>query len=91
MDYFIALQNLLKIERETDLQQYRKQTEQSSVTERRANGLTWYPIAIRGNEMTAGDYIQIEVERTTNTDLPHQLRFGMSAALFSNHDAKTIG
>ncbi len=88
MDYFIALQNLLKIERETDLQQYRKQTEQSSVTERRANGLTWYPIAIRGNEMTAGDYIQIEVERTTNTDLPHQLRFGMSAALFSNHDAK---
>lgn len=63
-------------------------TETSSVADRRANGLTWYPIAIRGSEMSRGDYLTVEVERTTHQDIPHQLRFGASAMLFSNHDRK---
>ncbi|KAG4080471.1 hypothetical protein HA402_013929 [Bradysia odoriphaga] len=63
-------------------------TESSSVADRRANGLTWYPIAIRGSEMSRGDYLTVEVERTTHQDIPHQLRFGASAVLFSNHDPK---
>jgi superfamily I DNA and/or RNA helicase len=88
MNYFEALGALLKIEQEEDRAQYRKLTEQSSAAARRDNGLTWYPIAIRGIETTKGDYIQMEAERTTHHDVPHQLRFGMSAALFSNHDAK---
>ena len=88
MDYFKKLQNLLKIEREEDHNQYRKLTEQSSVAERRANGLTWYPIAIRGSEMSRGDYLTVEVERTTHQDISHQLRFGMPAVFFGNHDPK---
>ncbi len=88
MNYFESLNELLKIEQEEDRAQYRKLTEQSSAAERRANGITWYPIAIRGVETTKGDYIQVEAERTTHQDISHQLRFGMSAALFSNHDAK---
>lgn len=86
MDYFKQLSDLLKTEREEDHNQYRKLTEQSSVAERRANGLTWYPIAIRGSEMSRGDYITVEVERTTHQDIPHQLRFGSPAVFFSNHD-----
>lgn len=80
--------DLLKTEREEDLQTYIKQKETLSVAERRANGLTWYPIAIRGSEMSRGDYLTVEVERTTHQDLQHQLRFGMPAVLFSNHDPK---
>lgn len=58
------------------------------VPERRASGMTWYPIAIKDKELGHGDYLTVEVERTTHLDIIHQLRFGMSAALFSNHDPK---
>lgn len=88
MPYFKKLLDLLKTEREEDLQTYIKQKETLSVAERRASGLTWYPIAIRGSEMSRGDYLTVEVERTTHQDLQHQLRFGMPAVLFSNHDPK---
>ncbi|WP_031530605.1 AAA domain-containing protein [Dyadobacter crusticola] len=87
-EYFKRLLDLLKVEREEDKQAYIRQTEMASVSERRANGLAWYPIAIRGNEMSRGDYLTVEVERTTHQDLPHQLRFGMPAVLFSNHEPK---
>ena len=89
MDYFKKLLDLLKTEREEDRQSYLKLAGQSSVSERRANGLTWYPIAIRGSEMSRGDYLSVEMERTTHQDIAHQLRFGMPAVLFSNHDPQT--
>ena len=86
MEYFKKLLALLSIEREEDLKSYRKLTESSSVSERRANGLAWYPVAIRGTEIGRGDYLTVEFERTTHQDINHQFRFGSSVALFSNHD-----
>jgi ATP-dependent RNA/DNA helicase IGHMBP2 len=88
MQYFQDLLALLDIEQAEDRLQYQKLTEKSGVQERRANGLSWYPVAIRGTELTKGDYVQVEVERTTHHDVSHILRFGMPAALFSNHDPK---
>ena len=88
MDYFKNLLTLLKTEQEEDRKAYLKLTESLSVAEKRANGLTWYPIAIRGTEPAPGDYITVEVERTTHQDTNHQLRFGASARLFSNHDPR---
>ena len=88
MDYFKELLDLLKMEREQDRIAYRQLIETSTVAERRANGLTWYPIAIRDTELGRGDYLTVEVERTTHQDIPHQLRFGASAVIFSNHDPK---
>ncbi|MFB6454742.1 AAA domain-containing protein [Chitinophaga sp. Hz27] len=88
MDYFKKLLGLLKTEREEDQRSYQALTESTSIQERRANGLAWYPIAIRGSEMSRGDYLTVEVERTTNQELPHQLRAGVSALFFSNHDRK---
>jgi ATP-dependent RNA/DNA helicase IGHMBP2 len=89
MQYFKKLLDLLKIERDDDKKAYLKLTETASTADRRTAGLTWYPIAIRGTEPSRGDYITVEVERTTHHDIVHQLRFGASAALFSNHDPKT--
>ena len=88
MEYFSRLLGLLKLERQEDRQSYEELIEKSSVANRRANGVTWYPIAIRGSELGRGDYLTVELERTTHQDIPHQLRFGASAALFSNHDPK---
>ncbi len=88
MDYFKRLLHLLQLEREEDRRYYQKLTETLSVPERRASGITWYPVAIKDTEMGRGDYLTVEIERTTHHDLIHQFRFGMSAALFSNHDPK---
>ncbi|WP_036679474.1 AAA domain-containing protein [Daejeonella oryzae] len=88
VSYFQNLLNLLKIEREEDLRSYQQLNQSTSVAERRAAGIVWYPIAIRNTEISRGDYLTVETERTTHQDINHQLRFGASAVLFSNHDAK---
>lgn len=88
MEYFNKLLALLQLEQDEDLKLYKRLTESSTVAERRNNGFTWYPIAIRSSEMSRGDYLTVEVERTANQEIPHQLRFGMPAVLFSNHDPK---
>jgi hypothetical protein len=86
MDYFDQLTGLLKIEQAEDRRQYQEQAMSASVSLRREAGLAWYPIAIRDTELGRGDYLTVEVERTTHQDIAHQLRFGAPAALFSNHD-----
>jgi ATP-dependent RNA/DNA helicase IGHMBP2 len=87
MDYFDHLTQLLKLEKDADLKSYNDLTDSSSAADRRAKGLSWYPVAIRDTEIGRGDYLTIELERTTHQDLSHQFRFGSSVALFSNHDA----
>lgn len=86
MDYFKNLAHLLKTEQEEDKQAYRELTERSSVAERRAAGLCWYPVIIKDTEMGRGDYLTVELERTNHQDVLHQFRFGASVALFSQHD-----
>lgn len=86
MDYFNELTRLLKIEQAEDRRLYQEQAESASIAVRREAGVAWYPIAIRDTELTRGDYLSVEVERTTHQDIAHQLRFGAPAALFSNHD-----
>ena len=87
MDYFGQLSALLKKEREADKRSYLDLMRGTSVSNRRAAGLAWYPVAIRGTEPGRGDYLIVEVERTTHKDLPHQLRFGSAALLFSGENS----
>ncbi|WP_457127083.1 AAA domain-containing protein [Mucilaginibacter sp. HD30] len=86
MSYFKELLNLLTIERAADEAAFSGLTAGTGAAQRRASGLCWYPIAIRNTETTRGDYLSVEVERTTHNDIQHQIRFGSSVALFSNHD-----
>lgn len=88
MDYFKRLLELLNLEQEEERVYYKELIENMPVTERRANGITWYPVVVKDTEVGRGDYITVEVERTSHQDLVHEFRFGMSAALFSNFDPK---
>lgn len=88
MEYFEQLLDLLKTEKQEDQNAYNRLAESTTVADRRAGGLSWYPIAIRGTELSRGDYLVVEIERTTHLEMNHQLRFGASAVLFSNHDSK---
>ncbi|MDB4919540.1 hypothetical protein, partial [Mucilaginibacter sp.] len=60
MDYFKNLSDLLKIEQAEDREAYLKLSTSTSVTERRAAGLAWYPVAITGTEPSRGDYLNVE-------------------------------
>jgi Cdc6-like AAA superfamily ATPase len=80
----------LKIEREEDRKSYQELTQKLSASARRSNGISWYPVAIRGTEMSRGDYVTVELERTTNQEIAHQFRFGSSAMFFSNHNPVKI-
>jgi len=84
--YFENLLNQLTAERTADEAAFNQLTAGTSAAERRSAGICWYPIAIRGTEPVRGDYLSIEIERTTNRELGHQFRFGSSVALFSNYD-----
>lgn len=87
MDYFKDLLKHLSVERLADEASFNNLTNGTGAAQRRAMGLCWYPIAIRNTEPTRGDYLSVEVERTTHKDIAHQIRFGSSVALFSNHDS----
>jgi ATP-dependent RNA/DNA helicase IGHMBP2 len=78
------LQKLLKIERDEDYEQYRSFFSRNNISYRKQNGVTWYPVVITNTEIGLGEYIHIDVERTTNHNEPHQFSGGKMAALFSN-------
>ena len=78
------LKELLLIEREEDFLQYKEQFLKANIERRKQNGVTWYPIQILNDELGYGDLLQIEVERTTNIDMPHHFSTGKNISLFSN-------
>ncbi len=86
--YFENQLALLNLEKEEDLKQFENLQQSASIADKRLQGLCWYPVAIRGQEMGRGDYLSVELEKTTHQDLPHQFRFGMPVRFFSNHDSK---
>jgi len=88
MQYFKDLLHLLSLEKEADRKSYQQLAASTTVAQRKANGMSWYPIAIRGTEVGRGDYLTVELERTTHHDIPHQFRFGQPVLFFSNHDAQ---
>ena len=78
------LVSLLELEREEDYRLYREQFYKASFAERRKNGLTWYPVELRGEEPAYVDYIQVNLERATHLNESHQFAGGKNVVFFSN-------
>lgn len=89
MNYFKEQIELLLKEQEEDQKSFAILRQNVSLHERRLNGFSWYPIAIRNSEIGLGDFLNIEVERTGFQELDHQFKFGAKVALFSNYSAQT--
>lgn len=85
-DEILHLRKLLKIEKEEDLQQYKEQVLNSSLQERVAGGLTWYPIKITQTGIGYGEQLFVDLEKTNNLETTGQLQSGKRAVLFSNFD-----
>ncbi|MBK6523162.1 MAG: hypothetical protein IPG08_13005 [Sphingobacteriaceae bacterium] len=83
-DRLSRLKHLLQIERDEDYKIYKEQFLKASIETRRKNGLTWYPIKINETELGYGDLLQVDIERTSHINMPHQFSVGKSISLFSN-------
>jgi ATP-dependent RNA/DNA helicase IGHMBP2 len=84
LERLLKLKQLLKIERDEDYEQYKAHFLRNNINYRKQNGVTWFPIVITNTEIGLGEYISIDIERTTNHNEPHQFSGGKIAALFSN-------
>jgi superfamily I DNA and/or RNA helicase len=81
--HFEHLQELLQIEKEEDLQQYKELIQNLSLSERRKKGVSWYPIVVQKTGYTLGDRAFVTLERTSNLNAGNKFRPGQSVQLFT--------
>jgi ATP-dependent RNA/DNA helicase IGHMBP2 len=79
---------LLKLEWQADLEQYRQKVLLRSLTDRTKEGTTWYPASLKRDYIGTGERPIIEVERTNHLDQPHAFQSGKLVSVFSNSSGK---
>lgn len=79
---------LLQMERNADLEQYRQKVLLRSLTQRTKEGTTWYPVTLKRFYIGTGERPIIEIERTNQFDQPHSFQSGKLVSVFSNASGK---
>lgn len=80
---------LIKLERQADLEQYRQKILLRSLQQRTKEGSTWYPVSLKRDYIGTGERPTIEVERTNHVDQPHSFQSGKVVSVFSNAAGKS--
>jgi ATP-dependent RNA/DNA helicase IGHMBP2 len=75
---------LIKLERQADLDYYRQKVLLRSLHQRTQEGTTWYPVKLKRDYIGTGERLILEVERTTHLEEPHAFQSGKSVSVFSN-------
>src|SRR5687768_2986695 len=79
---------LIKRERQADLEQYRQKILLRSLQQRTKEGTTWYPVSLKRDYIGTGERPTIEVERTNHLEQPHSFQSGKVVSVFSNATGK---
>ncbi|MDQ3393786.1 MAG: AAA domain-containing protein [Bacteroidota bacterium] len=82
---------LLKVEKKEDLEQYKAKVINTSVKQRKKEGVCWYPVYIRKNYFGKADRLILELERSAEIDQPHVFSSGKVISFFSNHGEVEAG
>jgi ATP-dependent RNA/DNA helicase IGHMBP2 len=82
--HFQKLQELIKLERAADQEQYREKVQARSLNGRVKEGTTWYPVRLNRSYIGTGERNVIELERTNQLDQPHAFGSGKTVSVFSN-------
>ena len=80
--------DLIKLERQADLEQYRQKVLLRSLHQRTKEGVTWYPVRLNRDYIGTGERIIVELERTNHLDQPHSFQSGKLVSLFCNASGK---
>jgi ATP-dependent RNA/DNA helicase IGHMBP2 len=75
---------LLRIERQADLEQYRQKVLLVPLQRKTREGKCWYPVRLSRHYIGTGERLIIEVERTQHLDQPHVFQSGKVVSIFSN-------
>ena len=75
---------LLLKEKEEDLLQYKRKMSNTSITERRKEGVCWYPLNIERTKFDAGERLLVRVTRPKEHKESHMFQSGKLISLFSN-------
>lgn len=76
--------NLLKLERQADLEQYRQKVLLVPLHRKTKEGKCWYPVKLVRDYIGTGERLVIEVQRTAQLDQPHVFQSGKMVSVFSN-------
>jgi ATP-dependent RNA/DNA helicase IGHMBP2 len=80
--------DLIRLERQADLEQYRQKVLLRSLSQRTKEGVTWYPVRLKRDYIGTGERIIVELERTNHLDQPHSFQSGKLVSLFCNASGK---
>lgn len=87
-DQLLHTLDLIKLERQADLEQYRQKILLRSLQQRTKEGSTWYPVSLKREYIGTGERPTIEVERTNHLEQPHSFQSGKVVSVFSNASGK---
>lgn len=79
---------LVRLERQADLEYYRQKVLLRSLHQRTEDGVTWYPVRLKRDYIGTGERLTLEVERTNHLDQSHAFQSGKSVSVFSNASGK---
>jgi len=75
---------LLKQEKEEDLLVYKRKMTSTSLTERRKQGVCWYPVELERTKFDMGERLLVKVSRPPEHRDAHMFQSGKLVSLFSN-------
>lgn len=76
---------LLKIEWKEDLAQYKKKFLNTSLAEKKKEGITWYPILLKKSKIGMGERLIVEIERL-DVSHPSSFNSGKSISFFTTQE-----
>ena len=76
---------LLKLEWQEDLAQFQKKFLNTSLTEKKKEGITWHPIQLKKSKIGMGERLLVEVERLDNK-YPSSFSSGKTVSFFSTQE-----
>jgi superfamily I DNA and/or RNA helicase len=79
---------LIQLERQADLEQYRQKVLMRSLHQRTKEGVTWYPVRLLRDYIGTGERVMIEVEKTNSFEQPHSFQSGKVVSFFTNASGK---
>ncbi|MBA4301936.1 MAG: IGHMBP2 family helicase [Cyclobacterium sp.] len=76
---------LLKLEWSEDLANYKKKFLNTSIADKKKEGITWHPILLKKYKIGMGERLLVEVERM-DSNYPSSFSSGKSVTFFSTHE-----
>ncbi|SIN84844.1 AAA domain-containing protein [Algoriphagus halophilus] len=77
---------LLKLEWQEDLAQYKKKFLNTSLADKKKEGITWHPIQLKKSKIRMGERLLVEVERF-DSNQPSAFNSGKSVSFFTTQDS----